>query len=446
MTMRYLTYISLLFLLSFSQLNLSAQQTPFTDNVLVAGPMVGYCEMREVMLWVQTNGSAIVQIEYTAGEGQPVYKTPAYQTRQDQAFTAHLLADQVRPGTTYSYKLYINAKEIKRPYDMTFQTPPLWQWRTDPPEMTLAMGSCAYINDEAYDRPGKPYGGEYQIFESIHKKNPDLMLWLGDNTYLREADWNTATGIIHRYTHTRQVEEMQALLASTANYAVWDDHDYGPNDSDYTYWGKRMTTKAFQLFWANPSYGLPGQGGVTSSFEWGDAQFFVLDDRYFRDPNEKKTGNRSILGETQLKWFLDALVSSKAKFKFVMIGGQVVNDAAVYENYAKVAPDERAKILNTIIEEEIKNVIFLTGDRHHSELSLFEKNGIKIYDITSSPLTSGSHDAADEPNTLRVKDSHIGIRNFATLTLSGKRTERKAELKFFDVEGKELWSYAFEAQ
>ncbi|MEO1211885.1 MAG: alkaline phosphatase D family protein [Bacteroidota bacterium] len=423
-----------------------SQGLPPTDNVLVAGPMVGYCEMREVMLWVQTNGTAIVQIEYSAGEGSPTYRTPAYQTRQDQAFTAHLVADQVQPGTTYSYKLFINGKEVQRPYDLVFQTPPLWQWRSEPPEITIALGSCTYINDEAFDRPGKPYGGDYRIFESIHQKNPDLMLWLGDNTYLREPDWNSATGIVHRYTHTRQVEEMQALLASTANYAIWDDHDYGPNDSDYTYWGKNMTAKAFQLFWGNPSYGIPGVGGITSSFEWGDAQFFMLDDRYFRDPNRKKSAPRSILGEKQLDWFLDALISSKAKFKFVMIGGQVVNDAAVFENYANVSPAERSRILNTIVEEEIKNVIFLTGDRHHSELSLFEKNGIKIYDITSSPLTSGSHDASDEPNTLRVKGSHIGIRNFATLTLSGKRTERKAELKFFDTDGKELWSYKFEAQ
>lgn len=436
-------FLSLLIFLSSS---LVAQIAPLTDNVLVAGPMVGYCEMREVMLWVQTNGTAIVQIEYSAGEGQPVYKTAAYKTRQDQAFTAHLVADQVRPGTTYSYKLLINGKEVPRPYDMHFQTPPLWQWREDPPEMTIAMGSCTYINDEAYDRPGKPYGGDYRIFESILQKQPDMMLWLGDNTYLREADWNTATGIIHRYTHTRQIEEMQPLLAATANYATWDDHDYGPNDSDYTYWGKTMTEKAFQLFWANPSYGLPGEGGVTGTFTWGDAQFFVLDDRYFRDPNNKKTSTRSILGETQLSWFLDALVSSKAKFKFVMIGGQVVNDAAVYENYANIAPFERSRILNTIVEEEVKNVIFLTGDRHHSELSLFEKNGIKIYDITSSPLTSGSHDASDEPNTLRVKGSHIGIRNFCTLTLSGKRTERKASLNFYDADGKELWSFDFEAE
>ena len=77
---------------------------------------------------------------------------------------------------------------------------------------------------------------------------------------------------------------------------------------------------------------------------------------------------------------------------------------------------------------------------------MIEKNGIKIYDITASPLTSGSHDASDEPNTLRVKGSHIGIRNFTTLTLSGKRTERKALLKYFDADGKELWSFAFDAE
>ncbi|MEM8887435.1 MAG: alkaline phosphatase D family protein [Bacteroidota bacterium] len=427
-------------------LNAFSQGLPPTDNVLVSGPMVGYCEMREVMLWVQTNGTAIVQIEYSAGEGSPTYRTPAYQTRQDQAFTAHLIADQVLPGTTYSYKLFINGKEVQRPYDMVFQTPPLWQWRTDPPEFSIAMGSGTYINDEAYDRPGRPYGADYRIFESIHKQSPDIMLWLGDNNYLREADWNSATGIVHRNTHTRQIEEMQALLASTANYAIWDDHDYGPNDSDYTYWGKTMTSKAFQLFWGNPSYGLPGLGGTTSVFEWGDAHFFLLDNRYFRDPNDRKTSARSILGEEQLQWLLDALVSSKATFKFVVIGGQVINDVAKYENYANVAPAERSRILNTIVDEGIKNVIFLTGDRHHSEISLFEKNGIKIYDVTSSPLTSGPNSAQDEPNTLRVKGSFVGERNFAVLYLSGKRTERKVGVKFFDSDGKELWAYDFEAQ
>ena len=173
-----------------------------------------------------------------------------------------------------------------------FGRPPLWQYRSDPPEMKIALGSCVFINDEPFDRPGKPYGGDYRIFESIQREKPDLMLWLGDNTYLREADWYSRTGIIHRYTHTRNVEEMQALLASTSNYAIWDDHDYGPNDSDHTFRNKQMTLRAFQLFWGNPTYGLEDNGGITSSFEWGDAEFFLLDNRYFRTPNNKKTSTR----------------------------------------------------------------------------------------------------------------------------------------------------------
>ena len=35
----------------------------------------------------------------------------------------------------------------------------------DPPDLKIALGSCAFINEEKYDRPGDPYGGNYEIFE-----------------------------------------------------------------------------------------------------------------------------------------------------------------------------------------------------------------------------------------------------------------------------------------
>ncbi|TAE45876.1 MAG: alkaline phosphatase family protein, partial [Bacteroidetes bacterium] len=252
--MKKLLFLSLM----AATLLLRAQTTPDTASLLLSGPMVGYSEMREVLLWVQTNGPAVVQYEYTSGGDAPRFRTDAYQTTRENAYTAHVIANQVRPGMRYTYKLFINGKEVKRPYEMSFQTPPLWQWRSDPPAMKIALGSCNYINDEPFDRPGKPYGADYKIFTAIHAQKPDMMLWLGDNTYLREADWYSRTGIIHRYTHSRNVPEMQALLASSANYAIWDDHDYGPNDSDYTYRDKEDALEAFQLFWGNPSYGLPG--------------------------------------------------------------------------------------------------------------------------------------------------------------------------------------------
>ena len=94
------------------------------------------------------------------------------------------------------------------------------------------------------------------------------MLWLGDNIYLREPDWNSWTGIIHRYTHDRATPQLQPFMASVHNYAIWDDHDFGPNDSDKSFWNKNLTLKAFKLFWANPSYGTGDIKGTTTSFQW----------------------------------------------------------------------------------------------------------------------------------------------------------------------------------
>lgn len=417
------------------------------SDFIQAGPMVGYADMMEAQVWVQCTQEASVQLAYwkASAPTDTSYSEPIT-THKKQAFTAHLLADEVEPGTKYRYHILVNGVAESFPYPLEFATPPLWQWREDPPNLSIALGSCTFINEPAYDRPGNPYGGDYEIFESIHAKDPDIMLWLGDNTYLREVDWYTRTGIIHRHTHTRSTPEMQALLASRSHYAIWDDHDYGPNNSDRSFSRKALTKEAFSMFWANPSYGVADWGGITSSFEWGDAQFFLLDNRSFRTPNRKKTETRTILGEDQLNWLIDALVGSQATFKFVCIGGQVLNTTQMFETYANVAPEERLKLLHTIVQEGIKNVIFLDGDRHNSEVSKYESDGITIYDITSSPLTSGSHSHPEEPNLLRVEGSYIGERNFTILQLSGPRKERKLRVTSYNVQGESLWSYEIQAQ
>jgi alkaline phosphatase D len=306
----------------------------------------------------------------------------------------------------------------------------------------VALGSCSYINEPVYDRPNNPYGGDYQIFTNIHAKNPDAMLWLGDNLYLREADWYSRTGIMKRYTHSRSVAELQPLLASTHHYAIWDDHDFGPNDSDRSFIHKDKTLEAFRLFWGNPSVGLPhAEGGITSAFQWADMDFFLMDNRYFRTPNRRTTGEAVYFGETQLEWLIDALVASSAPFKFVATGGQVLNTEPVYENYARLAPEERAYLLGRIQEENIKGVIFLTGDRHHTEMSKYvNARGNAVYDLTISPLTSGAgSNRDDEHNLLREEGTLVLQRNFGLLSFSGPREERSLLIQVFDTEGEELW-------
>jgi len=419
------------------------------SQAIQSGPMLGYAEMREVLIWVQTTETAKVKAAYWLKTvvGSKFF-TDEIVTSKDKAFTAKLIADKVQPGNIYNYEIYINGKVQKFSYPLTFQSKKLWLWRGDAPDFKLALGSCTYVAEPMYDRPGEPYGGNYEIFTSINNKKPDLMLWMGDNIYLREADWDTKTGIHHRYTHTRSLKEMQPLLASTHNYAVWDDHDYGPNDADRSFWNKNATYNAFQSFWGNPSYGVGDTKGAFTSFQWADCEFFMLDNRYYRSPNNQKTGQCTVLGNEQLQWLKDAMTASKATFKFVAMGGQFINDLKQFETYANLCATERDSILSIIKKEKISGVVFLSGDRHHSEVSkLIRADAYPIHDFTISSLTSRANNRAkDENNTLRIPESLFMERNFATIDVTGSKAERQLKLSFFDVNGVEKWNTVVKAK
>ncbi|AYA38631.1 alkaline phosphatase family protein [Hymenobacter oligotrophus] len=415
--------------------------------LLRSGPMVGYSEMREVMLWVQTTAPATTYIEYwEKGKPDERFQTDEVETDETTGLVAHLLANKVQPGRRYEYALYLNRRPVARPYPLEFQSQELWQWRKDPANFRMAMGSCTYVNEPAYDRPGAPYAGDYGIFTAIDQQKPDLMLWLGDNVYLREADWNTRTGIWHRNAHTRALPEMQPLLAHTHNYALWDDHDYGPNDSGYSFAHKQLTLEAFKQFWANPNY-EQGGGGITGTFQWNDVQFFLMDDRWLRAANKLPTANASYLGESQVRWLLDALASSTATFKFVAVGGQVLNPAKVFENYSNYE-QERSRLLEAIAAARIPGVIFLSGDRHHTELTRLERsNGYPLYDLTVSPLTSApALGARDEANTSRVNGTLVTQRNFAILDVSGPHFDRRLQIRIHDAKGKLIWEQSLAAK
>jgi alkaline phosphatase D len=410
------------------------------NDLLQSGPMLGYSEMREVKLWVQTTEPAEVYVKYYPKDNPEIaYFTETVFTQKDYGYSAHIIADIVMPGKIYSYELFINGEKQSFDYPLEFQTLKDWQYKSEPPEFSFAFGSGTFINDEPFDRKGKPYGGGYEIYETIHKDKPDFMIWLGDNVYLREADWNTKTGVYYRYTQVRSLPEMQPLLASVHHYAIWDDHDFGPNNSNRSFHNKNITRNAFIDFWGNMNYG-ENEEGIYSYFNWGDADFFLLDNRWFRTPNNRMNTEREMLGKQQLNWLIDNLIYSNATFKFVVIGGQVLTSIAKYETY-ETFPDELNELLSAIEQENIEGVVFISGDRHFTELSARERDGkYTLYDITSSPLNSGAFaDGCKEENIYRVEGTCVNERNYVKISISGKRKERTMIIQAKGIDGNTLW-------
>jgi alkaline phosphatase D len=410
---------------------------------LVSGPMPCAIHQRDVKIWFQLEDNAAPNLLYWTDDNPGTKLSAKVSPDKDFGNTAIVHLSGLHPGTTYRYTLDRNPKTI-----WSFTTQPLWQWRTDAPDFRLALGSCTYINDESFDRPGKPYGASYEIFESIASAKPDVMLWLGDNVYFREGDWDSRAGMVNRYTQTRSVPEMQKLLPICAHLAIWDDHDFGPNDATGNFILKKEALDVFNRFWGNPTTGVPsvkGGTGITTRYQYSDMDFFLLDNRYHRVAHFVEGVETTLLGEEQINWLVESLKESKAPFKLVAIGGQFLNPVKKFENYAQYE-EERKKILDLIRDNGIEGVIFLTGDRHCTELSsLALGNGITVYDLTCSPLSSGPYDNSTEENTLRVDGTLVAERNYCTIDFTGKKGERAATITCFDPKGTARWMKRIEA-
>jgi len=413
------------------------------DNhqVVSSGPMIGHVSMRSANIWVQMSEEAPVYLKYWVADSSvesSLLFSEVISTSKSDAYTAIFKLSDLEPGTEYRAVVVSNGRTLSEEFIVKTQV--LWDYRTEPPEFKVLAGSCAFINDSIYDRPGKPYGGEYNIFEVMADEQADMMLWLGDNVYLREVDFQSYSGYLYRYTHTRGTPEMQRLLMSCPNYAIWDDHDFGPNDADRSWIHGDWAKDAFETFWANPSYGAPsGSDNVGTAFRYNDIEFFLLDNRTDRVHHYNRTQDLQVLGEEQIDWLIAALNKSRAPFKIVAIGGQFLSDNAVHENMARYP--ERQIIIDRIEEERIHGVVFLSGDRHCTELSRLELDkGIVIHDLTTSPLTSSSYDNSDEENTLRVEGTVVSERNYAELNFSGPRKNRVMVIVIKNAKGEEVWS------
>jgi alkaline phosphatase D len=399
-----------------------------SQECLRSGPMLGHISHHTASIWVQTNSSCEIILQFKNRNAEEWRSKRAIPLKSN-FYTHTFLLDSLDPGGVYIYKL----NEL----NYQFQTQVDWEYKIDPPEFTVAAGSCVYINEEEYDRSGKPYGQGSTIFSAIALDSPDVMLWLGDNTYLRPADVQSEYGIARRYGHTRADKNMQLLLASCASYAITDDHDFGPNNSGGFYPYRSWIKNVFDLFWPNPISGAHHERDLTSYFHYNGIDFFLLDNRSWR---EEPCDSCSLLSKSQVDWLIQNLKFSRSPFKMVAVGGQVLNTVARYENHARYA-EEREYLISRIQEERIEVVIFLTGDRHMTELSRLElENGIEIYDLTISPLTSAPNRVSmNEENANRMKGTFVNVNNYALLNFSGTESERILNISIHNSKGEIQW-------
>lgn len=413
---------------------------------LVAGPMAGPPEHRGVTLWVQADAKARARIEYwPLAQPERRRRSDAQTLEAATQFTGHLALQGLEPGTRYAYRLLLDGKAASEVYQ--FSTQQLWQWRTDAPDFTLLAGSCNYVNEPAVDRPGKPYGDRHDIFDRMAAQQPDLMLWLGDNIYLREVDFGSPQGMARRWAYERQQPFLQKLLRTGAHLAIWDDHDYGPNNSNASFVHKQAALDLQRRYWVNPSYGLPEVPGAFGTVSFNDVDLFLLDGRWYRDDDALPDPKRQMYGAAQMRWLKNALLASTARFKIIAGGSQSLIKSPRGDSWVQF-PDERDDFLKFLADTKLSGVMFLSGDVHRSEMSQLDREGLyPLVDLTCSPLSSGTYvnpALVDRPGM--VKGSVVmGERNFCKLRVEGSRAERRIRIEVINADGETRFTHTVSA-
>lgn len=352
---------------------------------LQAGPMLGHVGADRVHLWVRATAAVGWKIVLTDQDGtREIEGAPLH---ADTGLTGITVVEGLKPGTSYSYQILLDGRA---------QLPlPLPSFTTAPApdhgcRQRIVFGSCVGHTVAA----AAPTWAELAERRAMSTDEGafDVLLMLGDNHY---ANTTEVEKLRVYYTAHRLSAGWRDLTSRTPVYAIWDDHDYGPNNSDGTEPGKENSLKIFREFWANPGCGEADNPGCYFTFTRGDVQFFMMDGRYHRSPDkEEDTPVKTMLGKKQLEWLKRGLLASRAKVKLVANGSE-------WESYGSddswsLYKQERDPFFAWIDEHNIEGVIFLSGDRHFS--SGYHING-RFLELSAGPV--GSNNSKLRPNPER---------------------------------------------
>jgi alkaline phosphatase D len=279
--------------------------------------------------------------------------------------------DGLSPDTRYQYQVTIDGKADPN-WKGLFKTAPL---EGAPTAFRIAITSCMKI--------GRPQGS----WNLLLAEQPDFHLTVGDTHY---ADTTNPTIQLQHHVAYRRVKEFANVLRQIPTYAIWDDHDYGPNNSDGTAKGKEFSLAGWKQAWPNPPSGTVDTPGAFFKFSRGDVDFFVVDGRYYRDPNELPDDDKKRkLGDAQFEWLLNGLKNSTAKFK-IIASGSVLHHSKV--DGWRIFTFSRHRLFDAIKKHKISGVMYIGGDMHQSLVWQHHESdrvGYPMIEIMSSGITNG---------------------------------------------------------
>ncbi len=468
------TFLSLVFIASaitiFAQSNgasrsvLDPAYEPFYHGVASGDPLPD-----RVILWTRITTSALTETVIwqiaTDVNFSNVVNSGSVTTDDSKDFTVKVDATGLQENTWYYYRFNGQGK-----YSITGRT------RTAPASgvtnLRFAVLSCANFAN-----------GYFHVYKNIVDRNEvDAVLHLGDYLYEykkaslvpndttrnHEPDKEILTLADYRMRHSQYKldEDLRECHRQFPFICVWDDHETA-NDS----WkgGAGNHTPATEGDW----YERKGYG-IKAYFEWmplrpvsptndtsiyrtlsfGNLADVIMVDTRLEGRDEQVPGQvvpqsnttlqdstRTLFGAPQLAWFNNQLKNSTATWKIVgnqvMVAPLTIGTSIVNPDQWDGYPFDRKKVFDNILDNNISNVVFLTGDIHTSwandvpyDRSIYNAStgaGSAAVEFVCTSVTSGNEfnvsTALIQASNPHMKYIDLTKRGYVLLDITASRTQ-----------------------
>lgn len=372
------------------------------------GPLVGAVTSASAKILVRVDGQANVRfdLDTDAAFSNPV-PTASVVAESDSDFFAIVSVQGLTPDTKYYYRVVLD--NVPQASASSFWTFPQEGATTT---FTFAFGGC----QQEFRDSGSNIG---RVWPLVVQDNPRFFIQLGDWTYPDTTDtqenpedyFSVDYSRVQSNYHSKYAQDypMSELFKIAPIEYVFDDHDFANNNADWTNPGAKNALRGYKAMF--PHYPLANPGnGIWHKFTYGNADFFMLDNRSQRDPNRNGfrdfggdslffkpnethrllQGNPNIDGELQMDWLIRELQASTASWKF--IGTSVQFNPSYIRSVLEFAlllgrspnplpiptgliasetsdswggfPHSVARLAKAVHDAKIENVIMLSGDSH----------------------------------------------------------------------------------
>lgn len=368
-----------------SRMKLEPAMAPFYHGVASGDPLKD-----AVIIWtrVTTQDTAAIVVDWkvaTDMQFNNVVATGTANTDASMDYTVKVDVTGLSPATYYYYQF--EHAGLKSLIGRTKTAP-----SGDNDHVRFAVVSCSRYTS-----------GYFNAYQHITFRNDiDAVIHLGDYIYENGGSASFDTSRAHvpngeiilledyraRYSQYRLDEDLRRLHQQYPMITTWDDHETTNNswrdgaDNHNPGEGNWEDRKSF----ANMAYfeWLPiretganaGEQSLYRKINYGDlVDVMVLDTRIEGRDEQNGTGAavqndtaRSILGKTQFNWLTDNLKSSNSQWKVlaqqVMVAPLLAFGVAVNEDQWDGYPVERKNLFDTILSNNIEDVVVITGDIH----------------------------------------------------------------------------------